>query len=100
MFESEYTKIASYPNAAEAEQIRNMLEENGIPAFVDGAHANTAMSFVGSALGGVKVFAAICDESDAGKATMLSRLRCGRRGSVVGVPKLVAMKSTRSLISL
>ena len=43
---------------------------------------------------------AIWLENEAGKAMVLSRLRCERKGRVVGVPKLLAMKSTSSLSSL
>jgi hypothetical protein len=43
---------------------------------------------------------AISDESDAGKATILSRSSMPRSGSVLGVPKLWAMKSTSSLMAL
>ena len=49
--------------------------------------------------GGVFGCSAILDENDAGKATMVSRARFFRSGSVGGVPKLVATKSTLSLIS-
>ena len=39
-------------------------------------------------------------DSDAGNGATPSRSSIGRSGSVLGVPKLVAMKSTSSLISL
>ena len=56
MAASEFSKIAAYANAVEAEYVRSVLEENGVAAFIDGAAANTALSYVGSAIGGVKVF--------------------------------------------
>lgn len=39
----------------EAEILRDRLESGGIPAFVQGAEANLSLSYVGTALGGVRV---------------------------------------------
>jgi hypothetical protein len=58
---SDFLKIASFANASEADQVRSVLEENGISAFVDGANASTALSYVGSALGGVRVLVRAAD---------------------------------------
>ena len=55
MATSEFAEIGRFTNAIEAEQVRGVLEANGIAAFVDGANATTALSYVGTALGGVKV---------------------------------------------
>lgn len=58
---SDFVQIASFGNAAEAEQLRSVLEDHEVPAFVDGANANTALSHVGSALGGVRVLVSVSD---------------------------------------
>ena len=44
MATSDFAKIASYPNAAEAEHVLAVLENNGVPAFVEGTAANTTLS--------------------------------------------------------
>lgn len=64
----EFVKVASYANPAEAEQMRGIMEENGIRAFVDGASLNTALSYIGNALGGVGL---IVPSRDAERATQL-----------------------------
>jgi Putative prokaryotic signal transducing protein len=46
-------KVGSYGSRQEAEIARGMLEENGIPAFVQGGEMATTMFFAGTALGGV-----------------------------------------------
>jgi len=56
MASSEFVEITATANAVEAEYLRGVFEECGLSAFVDGAHANTTLSHIGSALGGVKVF--------------------------------------------
>lgn len=56
MDENKFIKVATYANATDAEHIRNVLEANGISAFIDAAATNTALSYVGTALGGVRVF--------------------------------------------
>lgn len=61
MATSEFVEIAAFANAVEAEHVRSVLEENGVSAFIDGAAANTALSYVGTALGGVKVFVRAAD---------------------------------------
>jgi len=58
-------KIATYQQAAEAEPYRVALEQEGIRVLVDGGHVGTTLSYVGSALGGVRLLVA---ESDAARA--------------------------------
>lgn len=53
-------KLRTFLTAFEAEQTQNRLREAGIGAWVEGAEAQTAMSYIGSALGGVAVV--IADE--------------------------------------
>ncbi len=65
MVTSDFVEIASYANAVEAEHTRALLEENGLSAFVDGAAANTALSYVGTAIGGVRVFVRAGDTEQA-----------------------------------
>ncbi|MEC8556754.1 MAG: hypothetical protein VXZ82_17270 [Planctomycetota bacterium] len=48
-------KLRTFLTAFEAEQTRNRLCEAGIGAWVEGAEAQTAMSYIGSAIGGVAV---------------------------------------------
>ncbi len=49
------TEVANCATTFEAELIRNILDEHGIWAVVDGADLETLLSYIGSALGGVKV---------------------------------------------
>lgn len=65
MATSEFEKVAIYFNALQAEHHRGVLEENGIRAYVEGAEVNTTLSYVGSALGGVKLFVASGDVDQA-----------------------------------
>ena len=58
-------KIRSYMTEFEAEQGKNLLAASGIEAFVEGANTQTALSFVGVAIGGVKLFV---DEADRQRA--------------------------------
>lgn len=51
----EMHKLRTFLTAFEAEQTQNRLREAGIGAWVEGAEAQTAMSYIGSALGGVAV---------------------------------------------
>lgn len=62
---SDLAQIASYASAVEADQMRAVLEEHGVTAFVDGAAAQTALSYVGSALGGVKLLVRATDAEKA-----------------------------------
>ena len=78
MAASDFLEIAACANAVEAEQIRCVLEDNGVSAFIDGANANTALSFVGTALGGVRV---LVRASDAERATEI--VESARGGSDV-----------------
>lgn len=48
-------QIASFATAAEAEYTRSYLDGQGVPSFVDGATAGTALSYVGSAIGGIRL---------------------------------------------
>lgn len=66
MPKSEFKQVASYALETEAGQFKSILEENGIPAFLDGATANTMLSYVGTALGGVRL---LVRESDFDRAT-------------------------------
>jgi len=52
---SEFLKIASYANAADADHLKAVLQDHGIRAFVDGGDLQTSLSYIGSALGGVHV---------------------------------------------
>ena len=54
-------KIRVYLTAFEAEQARNRLLAEGVQAFVEGANAQTALSYVGYAVGGVKLLVAEAD---------------------------------------
>ena len=58
---SDFVQLETYISASEAEHVRSLLVEKGIAAFVDGANANTAMSYVGSALGGIRLFVRVED---------------------------------------
>lgn len=55
MSTSDFQKIGTFANPADADQIRAILEEHGIPAFVEGANSSTMLNHIGSALGGVGV---------------------------------------------
>jgi hypothetical protein len=55
MKENQLVDVDRFPNEALAEQARYWLNAEGIPAFVEGASSNTALSYVGSALGGVRL---------------------------------------------
>ncbi len=65
MATSEFVEIAACANAVEAEYLRSVLEESGVSAFVDGAAASTALSHVGAALGGVRLFVRAADATQA-----------------------------------
>lgn len=73
MVTSEFQKIASYALEVEALHFKSILEDNGIPAFVGGANANTVLSYVGTALGGVNLFVRTSDAVRA--AEIISPLR-------------------------
>ena len=55
MARSEFVQIGSYATEVEANYVCSLLNEQGIQAFVDGAASNTMMSYVGTALGGVRL---------------------------------------------
>lgn len=48
-------RIRTFLTAFEAEQAKNLLGNEGIKAFIEGANAQTALSYIGSAVGGVKL---------------------------------------------
>lgn len=48
-------QIAAFSNAIEAEHLRLLLQRHGIAAFLDSANTATALSHLGSAVGGAKV---------------------------------------------
>lgn len=52
---SEFQRIASYANAADADHLKAVLQDHGIRAFVEGGDLQTSLSYIGSALGGVHV---------------------------------------------
>ncbi|MCA9191449.1 MAG: DUF2007 domain-containing protein [Planctomycetales bacterium] len=47
--------IASYFNALEACSDKGLLENAGIPAFLENENSNLALSYIGSAVGGVRL---------------------------------------------
>ncbi|MEL7496346.1 MAG: DUF2007 domain-containing protein [Planctomycetota bacterium] len=53
---SEFTKIANYHDANTAEHILSILKDSEIEGFLDGAHTQTALSYVGVAIGGVNLY--------------------------------------------
>jgi len=76
--ESSLIQIASFGNPVEAEQVRLVLENQGIAAFVDGANASNVLSHVGTALGGVRLLVA---QHDVARATEIIRSSEGTTGS-------------------
>jgi hypothetical protein len=73
MVTSDFVEIAACANAVEAEQIRSVLDQHGVAAFVDGAAANTALSYVGTALGGVRVLVSATDAARAAEIVETGR---------------------------
>jgi hypothetical protein len=67
MADSNLIPIKACANAVEAEHLRALLEEQGVPAFIDGANANTTLWHVGTALGGVRVLVRESDSEEAAK---------------------------------
>lgn len=57
-----FKKIRSYMTEFEAEQAKNLLEASGIDAFVEGANTQTTLSYIGLAVGGVKLLVSEQDE--------------------------------------
>ncbi len=51
----EIVVIDRFANELDAERVRNVLGDNGIMAFVEGANVSTMLSYVGPALGGVRL---------------------------------------------
>lgn len=51
----EIVVIERFANELDAERVRNVLGDFGITAFVEGANVNTMLSYVGPALGGVRL---------------------------------------------
>ncbi|PQO33107.1 hypothetical protein [Blastopirellula marina] len=64
----EFIKIASWHNAADAEHAKAVLNWNGVDAFLEGADLKTSLSYIGSALGDVKL---IVRSEDAERASKL-----------------------------
>ncbi|QDU78201.1 hypothetical protein Pan97_52850 [Bremerella volcania] len=62
---SEFLKVASYANAADADHLKAVLQDHGIRAFVDGGDLQTSLSYIGSALGGVHVMVRSVDAEKA-----------------------------------
>lgn len=58
MAQPKLEKIQVYANEFEAQAACNFLEEKGIVAFIDGANGQTALSYIGPALAGVKLLVA------------------------------------------
>lgn len=71
MGNSDLIEIGSYPNAAQAEIVRLFLSDNGVEACVSGASSNTMLSYIGSALGGVRV---LVRQADVAAATSVLEL--------------------------
>jgi len=57
----EFLEVANFATASEAEQLRSVLKENGVDAFVDGGTVITALSHMSIGLGGVKVLVRAAD---------------------------------------
>ncbi|MEW4455063.1 DUF2007 domain-containing protein [Bremerella sp. JC817] len=69
---SEFQRVASFGNPAEAHQLKAVLEEQGIRAFVEGDEIKTALSYIG-AIGDVNVIVSSADIPAA--AEVLEQLR-------------------------
>ncbi len=67
MASSEFEEIASLNDETEAAHIRGVLQEQGVDAFVEASSVNTTLSYIGSALGGVRVFVRSTDVEKAGE---------------------------------
>ena len=61
-------KLRSFATEFEAHEARNVLVANGIKAFVENASSVTALSYIGPAIGGVKL---MVEESDLARATQI-----------------------------
>ena len=72
---SEFEKVANYADANQAEHILSVLRENGIDGFVDNAATQTALSYVGVALGGVNLYVRKNEVADA--QAVLKNLQVG-----------------------
>ncbi len=57
----EFQVVGVFVNALDAQQLKNLLEAQGIVAYLDGSHVATTLSHIGSALGGVKVLVTPAD---------------------------------------
>ncbi|RMF36968.1 MAG: DUF2007 domain-containing protein [Planctomycetota bacterium] len=55
MARNDLTVVSRHLDALAAHTVRNRLEAQGIPAVVEGADSQTMLSYIGPALGGVKV---------------------------------------------
>ncbi|RCS52632.1 hypothetical protein DTL42_07275 [Bremerella cremea] len=63
----EFKRIASWLNAADAEHAKAVLNWNGIDAFLEGADLKTSLSYIGTALGDVKLVVRTVDAERASK---------------------------------
>ncbi len=52
---SSLIKIATFHNPMDAHVAQGLLEAEGLPSYIEGEHANLALSYVGSAVGGVRL---------------------------------------------
>jgi len=75
---SSLIKIATFHNPLEAHFAQGLLEAEGLQSYIEGEHANLALSYVGSAVGGVRLLVseadrqlalAVLDRADESKAT-------------------------------
>jgi len=62
MSDEELVKLTSYEHAHEAHVARNAIESAGLYAALNGEHSGNALSYVGSAIGGVKLYVKKKDE--------------------------------------
>lgn len=71
--------IRNYESPVEAGLAQSRLEDADVPAFVEGSQAATAMSYVGTALGGVKLQVAAADVERA-VAVLKTPVKAGPEG--------------------
>ena len=48
-------KIATFQNSLDAHFAKGLLEAEGLQSYLEGEHGNLALSYVGSAIGGVRL---------------------------------------------
>ena len=59
-------KIATFQNSLDAHFAKGLLEAEGLQSYLEGEHGNLALSYVGSAIGGVRL---MVDEAEREAAT-------------------------------